>query len=212
MPFVEKTDNQFDAGIPTQRDGFLRLGRMTRHKLTEEETNHLLSLTALSLSAFNVNNCRFVVVRDVELRKQVNKLSLKKVQIPQVFSLIILCADLQHGEKDPGGNGGNDSQKAKKTTTSRKKRSQRDSKQLQRDEAMCSCGIAAQTLMLTAKAMGYDSWRMDGFDYEGVGELINLPQDYVVAMLLVVGKNIKQLWPNGSQVNFNNVMITDQFD
>ena len=212
MPSVEKTDSQFDFGIPSHRDGFIRLGKTTRHKLTEEETNHLLSLTALSLSAFNVNNCRFVVVRDVELRKQINKLSLNKAKIPQVFSLIILCADLQHGEKDSGENGGSDSEKAKTTTASRKKRSKRDSKQLQRDEAMCSCGIAAQTLMLTAKAMGYDSWRVDGFDYDGVGEVINLPNDYVVAMLLVVGKNIKQLWSNGSQVNFTNVMIMDQFD
>ena len=119
---------------------------------------------------------------------------------------------LQHGKKDSGENGGSDSEKGKPSAASRKKRSQREIEQLQRDEAMCNCGIAAQTLMLTAKAMGYDSWRMDGFDYEGVGEVINLPDDFVVAMLLVVGKNIKQLWPNGSHLNFNNVMIMDQFD
>ena len=36
--------------------------------------------------------------------------------------------------------------------------------QLQRDEAMRSCGIAAQTIMLAAKSMGYDSNPMIGFD------------------------------------------------
>ena len=36
--------------------------------------------------------------------------------------------------------------------------------QLQRDEAMRSCGIAGQTIMLAAKAMGYDSCPMIGFD------------------------------------------------
>ena len=43
--------------------------------------------------------------------------------------------------------------------------------------AMRSCGIAAQTLMLTAQSMGYDSCPMDGFDYEAVAELINLPDN-----------------------------------
>ena len=42
----------------------------------------------------------------------------------------------------------------------------RDKDQVQRDEAMRSCGIAAQTLMLAAKSMGYDSCPMDGFDFE----------------------------------------------
>ena len=33
--------------------------------------------------------------------------------------------------------------------------------QIQQDEAMRSCGMATQTLMLTAKAMGYGSVPMD---------------------------------------------------
>ena len=47
---------------------------------------------------------------------------------------------------------------------------------------MCSCGIAVQTLMLTAKAMGYDYWRLEAFDTEGIGRLINLPSYDLVAM------------------------------
>jgi nitroreductase len=76
---------------------------------------------------------------------------------------------------------------------------------------MCSCGIAAQTLMLAAKAMNYDSWRLEGFEAEGVGKLINLPQDHLVAMLVVVGKNIKQLCHNPGRFNFHDVVVLDQF-
>ena len=43
--------------------------------------------------------------------------------------------------------------------------------QLQRDEAMRSTGLAGQTLMLAAKAMGYDSCPMVGFDPVKVSEL-----------------------------------------
>jgi nitroreductase len=205
---VQKSDSHFDT-VSTHRDGYPRFGKVARQKLTEEETSQLLSLTALSLSAFNVNNCRFVVVRDPDLRKQINKFSGNHSQAPQTSTLIILCADLQHGEEISQSNGEHDSDDP--PATSRKKASRRESDQVQRDEAMCSCGIAAQTLMLTAKAMNYDSWRLEGFDYEGVGKLINLPRDYMVAMLLVVGKNIRQPSHNIGQCNFHDVVILDQF-
>lgn len=207
MASVQKPDNLFEAGH--HRDGYPRFGKTARQKLTDDETSQLLSLTALSLSAFNVYNCRFVVVRDQDLRKQINKFSLNQAPVPQPSSLIILCADLAHGEKKSAGNEGPGSEGL--TGAASRKTLIWESDHLQRDEAMCSCGIAAQTLMLTAKAMGYDSWRLEGYDTEGVAKLINLPPDHVVAMLLVVGRNIKHAWPHAGQVNFHEVVILDQF-
>ena len=76
---------------------------------------------------------------------------------------------------------------------------------------MCACGIAAQTLMLTARALGYDSWRLEAFDTEGIGRLINLPPDYLVAMLMVAGKNIKPSFGHAAPGNFQDMVILDQF-
>jgi nitroreductase len=208
LPSIQKNDSRFDADI-SPSDGYPRFGRAARQKLTEEESSQLLSLTALSLSAFNVNNCRFVVVRDPELRKEINKFSEKPSQVPHAASLIILCTGLTPRETYPGSKGNPDSDNA--SAPSRKKDLRRDSERKHRDEALCACGIAAQTLMLTARAMNYDAWRLEGFDAEGVGKLINLPQDYVVAMLLVVGKNIKQLSQNPAQFNLQDVVVLDQF-
>ena len=84
--------------------------------------------------------------------------------------------------------------------------------QVQRDEAMRSCGMAAMTLMLAAKDMGYDSCPMDGFDFDAVGKLINLPADHVVAMFVTIGKGIKEPWPRGGQLVMNDVVITNQFN
>ena len=67
--------------------------------------------------------------------------------------------------------------------------------ELQRDEAMRSCGIAGQTIMLAAKAMGYDSCPMIGFDAEKVAELIRLPEDHAIGFMISVGKGIKAAWP-----------------
>ncbi|MBW1946168.1 MAG: nitroreductase family protein, partial [Deltaproteobacteria bacterium] len=83
--------------------------------------------------------------------------------------------------------------------------------QVQRDEAMRSCGIVAQTLMLAAKSMGYDSCPMDGFDYEKVGELIKLPDDHVIAMFVAIGKGTKEAWPRPGQLALDEVVIKDSF-
>ncbi len=210
MPSIQKTDHFYDIGN-SSRDGYSRFGKVARQKLTEEETSQLLSLTTLSLSAFNVNNCRFVLVRDPDLRKQINKFSINASSIPHQASLIILCADLTAGETRPASEGEEDTGEKMESTTSRKKSAQKDNYLLQRDEALCSCGIAAQTLMLTAKAMGYDSWRLEAFDTHGVGKLINLPEQFLVSMILVVGKNMKQTWQHVSQFNLHDVVILDQF-
>ncbi|MDO9189464.1 MAG: nitroreductase family protein, partial [Sulfurimicrobium sp.] len=83
--------------------------------------------------------------------------------------------------------------------------------QVQRDEAMRSCGIAAMNLMLAAKEMGYDSCPMDGFDFDAVGKLIQLPEDHVVTLFVVVGKGVKEAWPRGGQLPLSEVLITDHF-
>ena len=82
---------------------------------------------------------------------------------------------------------------------------------MSRDEAMRSCGLAGQTIMLAAKAMGYDTCPMDGFDYDAVGKLINLPPDHAVAMFVVVGKPVQEAWARPSQIAQSEAVITDRF-
>lgn len=88
----------------------------------------------------------------------------------------------------------------------------RDKEQVQRDEAMHSCGIAAQTLMLAAKALGCDSCPMDGFDFDKVGELIRLTDDHVVTMFVVIGKAIADPYPRGGQLALEEIVVTGRFE
>ena len=82
---------------------------------------------------------------------------------------------------------------------------------VQRDEAMRSCGIAAQTLMLTAKAMGYDTCPMIGFDPQVVAELIQLPEDHAIGMMITVGKALQPARDRGGQLPLSEVVIRNQF-
>jgi nitroreductase len=183
----------------------------SNHKMTDEEVNKLLSLAVLSPTAFNIQNWRFVVVTDPELRKQIREVAWDQSQVTDTSLFIVLCADLESWEKQPDRYWINAPKEVQEFMLPAIDAYYRGKKQVQRDEAMRSCGIAAQTLMLTAKAMGYESCPMDGFDFEKVGQLINLPDNHVIAMFVAIGKGIKKAWPRPGQLTLDEVVIKNSF-
>lgn len=181
------------------------------HSMTPEEINQLLSLAALSPTAFNIQNWRFVVVTDPELRQKIREASWDQAQVTDASILIVLCADLKAWEKEPVRYWKNAPEDVQEFVLPAIDAYYRGKDQVQRDEAMRSCGMAAQTLMLTAKSMGYDTCPMDGFDFEKVGELIKLPDDHVISMFVVVGKQTQEARPRAGQLSLDDVVINNSF-
>ena len=181
------------------------------HSMTEEEVNEFLSLAVLSPTAFNIQNWRYVVVTDPALRKQIREVAWDQAQVTDTSLFIVLCADLKAWEKQPGRYWVNAPKEVQEFMIPAIDDYYRGKDQVQRDEAMRSCGIAAQTLMLTAKSMGYDSCPMDGFDFEKVAEIIKLPDDHVIAMFVAIGKGTKEAWPRPGQLELDEVIIKNRF-
>ena len=181
------------------------------HEMPEEEVNELLSLAVLSPTAFNIQNWRFVVVTDRALRKQIREVAWDQAQVTDSSLFIVVCADLKSWEKQPGRYWANAPKEIQDFMLPAIDAYYRDKDQVQRDEAMRSCGIVAQTLMLAAKSMGYDSCPMDGFDFEKVAELIHLPDDHVIAMFVAIGKGTKEAWPRPGQLALDEVIINNSF-
>ena len=179
--------------------------------MTPEEIDQLLSLAILSPTAFNIQNWRFVVVSDPELRQQIRQVSWDQAQVTEASLLLILCADLNSWKNEPERYWKNAPQPVQDILVPAIGNYYANEPRVQRDEAMRSCGFAAQTIMLAAKAMGYDSCPMDGFDFDAVGKLINLPDDHVVSMFVVVGKPVKPAWDRPGQLPLSDVVIRDRF-
>jgi len=87
----------------------------------------------------------------------------------------------------------------------------RGKEDVQRDEGMRSGGMAAMTLMLAAKEMGYDTCPMDGFDFDAVAKLINLPDDHMPVMFVAVGKAMEAARARGGQLHMDDVVIYNKF-
>jgi nitroreductase len=164
-----------------------------------------------SPTSFNIQNWRFVLVRNKELRKQLRVVAWDQAQVTDASLLIILTADLKTWES-PEPYWRDAPKDIAEMVVNMTVQFYEGKDQLQRDEGLRSCGIAGQTIMLTAKAMGYDSCPMIGFDPDQVADLINLPEDHVIGFMITVGKATKPAWPKGGQLPLEEVVIHDSFD
>ena len=183
----------------------------SNHKLSDEEIEKLMSLAVLSPTSFNIQNWRFVLVKDPEIRKKICSAAWDQAQVTDASLLLVICADLKSWKKNPEQYWKNAPKEAQDFLVPAMGPFYEGKDQLQRDEAMRSCGIAAQTLMLTAKSMGCDSNPMIGFDPEKVAEIINLPDDHVISLMMAIGKQIQPAMPRGGQLALSDVVFTDSF-
>ncbi|MCA9099890.1 MAG: nitroreductase family protein [Planctomycetales bacterium] len=181
------------------------------YEMPAEDMRRLLSLALLSPTSFNIQNWRFINVRDRDLRSRIREAAWDQAQVTEASMLLVLCGDLRAYAEDPWRYWRNAPEAAQQMIVPAIENFYQGRPQVQRDEVMRSCGIAAQTLMLAARAMGYDSNPMIGFDAERVGELVALPADHVVAMMLVIGKATKPARPRGGQLPIDEVVFGDRF-
>ncbi len=182
------------------------------HRMTEAEIQQLLSLAMLAPTAFNIQHWRFVVVTDPVLRHQIRAVSWNQAQVTDASLLIVLTADLKAWEKDPARYWVNAPQQVGEYLVNAIHDYYTDHEQAQRDEGMRSGGMAAMTLMLAAKEMGYDTCPMDGFDFDAVAKLINLPADHTPVMFVVVGKAMEEAKARGGQLPMNEVVVYNRFE
>ncbi len=181
------------------------------HRLSAQEERELLSLAMLSPTAFNIQNWRFAVIKDPQLRRKIRAAAWDQAQVTDSSLFIVLCADLNAWEKSPERYWRNTAREVQEFMTGAIDGYYRGKPRVQRDEAMRSCGIAAQSLMLAAQEMGYGSSPMDGFDFEKVGKLINLPEDHVIAMFVAIGKPLQGPHPRSGPLSMEEAVVIDGF-
>jgi nitroreductase len=181
------------------------------HRLTDAEVRQLLEAGMQAPSAFNIQNCRFVTVLDPELRKQIRAVGWDQAQITDASLLIVMCADNHAWKKDAGRYWKNAPQPVQDFLVPAIGQYYEGRDQVQRDECMRSCGLAGMTIMLAAKAMGYDSCPMDGFDFDAVAKIIKLPEDHLISFMIAVGKGTQPVWAKPGQLPYDEVVIRDHF-
>lgn len=181
------------------------------HKMSDAEFKDMMELALKSPTSFNIQNWRFVRVVDDEKRNQIREAAWGQAQVTDASVLFVICADIKAWEKNPERYWSHAPKETADLMVSMIGPFYEEKEWLQRDEAMRSVGIAAQSLMLLAQEMGYDSCPMIGFDQDAVAKIINLPEDHTIGMILTIGKQTKAPHPRGAHVDYNEVVVTDKF-
>jgi nitroreductase len=181
------------------------------HRFTDDELKLLLDVAAQAPSSFNIQHWRLVNVTDPVLRAQLREAAFDQAQVTDASLLFVVCADIKAWQKDPQRYWVNAPKEAQDILVPWIHPFYSGKEQLQRDEAMRSVGLILQTLMIGAKAMGYDSCPMIGFDIEKVGQLVKLPKDYAVGAMLVIGKGIQPSWPKPGFIPLTEMVVENHF-
>ena len=199
--------NTFDA---------IRERRAIKHfdpnqQFTKQEIDQLLDLAMQAPSSFNIQHWRLVNVTDKALRSNLREAANNQAQVTEASLLFVVTVDIKAWEKDPARYWVNAPKDAQDILVPWINPFYSGKDQLQRDEAMRSAGIILQTMMLSAKAMGYDSCPMVGFDFDRVAELIHLPKDYAIAAMLAIGKGNKPAWPKPGFIPKAEMIVENHF-
>ncbi len=181
------------------------------HRLTDDEVTRLLEAAIQSPTSFNIQHWRFVVVKDAELRKQVRAAGHDQAQMTDASLLILMTADAKAWKKSPERYWQNAPKEVADLLVNWMGPFHEGNERLQLDEAQRSIGMAMQTIMLAAKAMGYDSCPMIGFEHDKVAALVNLPDDHVIGPMIAIGRGTKDPWPKPGQLALDEVVVTDRF-
>jgi nitroreductase len=182
-----------------------------QHVMPQADIDQLMDLLLLTPTSFNIQNWRFIIVQNPELRAKIKAASWGQAQVSEASMLLIICADLHAHARQPERYWANAPENVQNMLVPMIGKFYEGNEALQRDEAMRSTGLAGQTAMIAAKAMGYDSCPMVGFDPNKVAELIQLPEHHVIGMMLTIGKALKPAQPRGGQLPKSEVVFVDTF-
>ncbi|MFZ6049035.1 nitroreductase family protein [Pseudomonas sp. CR3202] len=186
-------------------------GYDTAHSLTREEKDELLQLALFAPTAFNLQHVRLVEVSDPTLRQRIRDVAWDQAQVTEASMLVLVCARVDAWEQDAARVWAEAPQPVQDFMAGAIDTYYRGKPQVQRDEVMRSCGLVAQTLMLAARGKGLASCPMDGFDFDAVADLIRLPENHAIGLMVAVGKQAVEPKPRIGKLAFDEAVIRDRF-
>lgn len=169
------------------------------HTLPSDDIAELVRLATRAPTAYNLQNWRFIAVRDAEAKTRLHTLAYGQQKVLDAAATFIVCGIMPDhatlaGRLEPFVQSGH----MPRHMVSTWEAGARDTyahAQSARDEAVRSASLGAATLIYAAEAMGFVSGPMSGFDPAGVAREFGLAHDEVPVMLITVGRAAPGNWP-----------------
>ncbi|WP_297988842.1 nitroreductase family protein [Anoxybacillus sp.] len=160
--------------------------------ISKEQLTKLLQAAGKAPSAWNLQHWHFVVIFGKEAQQKLLPIAYNQRQIVDASAVVAVLGDLQAHQKtdavyDPLVAEGKMTKDIKETLA-KQIESAYTNAQYARDAAFTNASLAAMQFMLAAKAEGFDTCAIGGFDTKAFMDAFNIPSRYVPVMLITVGK------------------------
>jgi nitroreductase len=192
------TATQTGANAPLFAD-VIRERRSVRHydksvRLSHEQIKEILKEATLAPSSSNVQPWRFLVIETEELKAKLQPIAYNQAQVTQAAAVIVVLGDTEgylraneiYGEAAKLGYMPEDTAKSFAERTINIYGSLPTD--IQHKIIHTDGGLVSQQLMLVARAHGYDTVPMGGYDAAQLKEAFGISDRYIPIMLVALGK------------------------
>jgi nitroreductase len=180
-----------------------RISDATLHAIFED--------VILSPSSYNLQHWHFIAVRNPEVKKQLRQAAWGQPQVEEAAVTILVLGKLNAHEDAPRIYAdAPDDVRARLVPMIAGFYDHNPQKQ--HDEALRSGSLAAMALMLAARARGFDTGPMIGFDPEAVCKILGVPGNYIPVMMIVLGTCVEPPRPRDYRKPVSEVVSLDAMD
>lgn len=182
--------------------------------IPEETLNEILELAVTAPSAWNLQHWRFLVIRDQVQKDRIKPIAYGQQQVSDASVVVIILGDLEAnliGREMYDGlfSAGFISREVRDDMITQIEGGYQ-SPQFARDEANKNAGLAAMQLMLAAKAKGYDTGAMGGYNPNALVEALNIPSRFIPVMMITIGEAVAPARPT-TRLPLSTSVINESF-
>ncbi|WP_138755217.1 nitroreductase family protein [Paenibacillus sinopodophylli] len=162
--------------------------------ISDAEIREILQIATSAPSSSNMQPWRFIVITDAELKQKLLPIAFNQQQVVEASAIVVVLADTEmytlseqiYGAAVKAGYiteevAGNF------ITNSTNMYSSLPAERL-KDIVVFDTGLVAMQIMLAARAKGYDTVPMGGYNKDQLKELFNISDRYVPTLVLPIGK------------------------
>ncbi|WP_226645333.1 nitroreductase family protein [Mesobacillus subterraneus] len=166
----------------------------TSFKISQEEILDILKEAALAPSSSNLQPWKFLVIQDEETKKELRMIANNQEQVETSSAVIAVLGDREmyrNGEKVYRSSyeaGYMDETTMSRMIENTNKLYPSAPVAIRENIASFDAGLISMQLMLIAKARGYDTVPMGGFNKHQFIEKFNIDERYMPVLLLALGK------------------------
>ncbi|MDM5236708.1 nitroreductase family protein [Bacillus cereus] len=164
--------------------------------ISDEEIKELLEEAMLAPSSSNLNPWRFMVITNQDLKEKLHPIALNQPQVLEASAMIVILSENNAHEFEHINKVNERAVAAGFMTEEVKNRLNKSirefyapvSDQGKREWQMLDSGLLAMQFMLAAKARGYDTVPMLGYNVEEFRKAFNVPENLTDVLMIALGK------------------------